>query len=103
MIIAAIYSFKNGEDIIRSLYPGELQEVEEVIAAIDSTQCKTKISREKTMPGRTLYNPRALNRSFTKEFERRGWKNTRCNAITLPATMSLALSPKVHPKVLSAK
>jgi hypothetical protein len=74
MIIAAIYSFKNGEDIIRSLYPGELQEVEQIIAAIDSTQCKTKISREKTMPGRTLYNPRALNRSFTKEFERRGWK-----------------------------
>jgi len=72
MIIAGIYSFNNGEVIIRSQYPAEIGEVEQVIAAVDSTQYKTKTSREKTMPGRTLYSPRALNRAFTKEFELRG-------------------------------
>jgi len=74
MIIAGIYSFNNGENVIRSQYPAELGEVEQVIAAVDSTQCKTKTSREKTMPGRTLYSLRALNRAFTKEFELRGWE-----------------------------
>ncbi|MEO0250534.1 MAG: BglII/BstYI family type II restriction endonuclease [candidate division WOR-3 bacterium] len=81
MIIAGIYSFNNGEDIITSRYPVELAEVKQVIAAVDSTQYKTKISREKTMPGRTLYSPRALNRAFTREFRSRGWKSHRveCN------------------------
>lgn len=74
MIIAGIYSFNRGEDIIRSHYPAELHEVEQVIAAVDGTRCKTKISQEKTMPGRTLYSPRALNRAFTKEFEMLGWE-----------------------------
>jgi len=32
MIIAGIYSFKNGEAIIRSQYPAEFREVEQVIA-----------------------------------------------------------------------
>jgi len=74
MIIAGIYSFNRGEDIIRSQYPTELHEVEQVIAAVDGTRCKTKIRQEKTMPGRTLYSPRALNRAFTKEFEMLGWE-----------------------------
>ncbi|MFO3795982.1 MAG: BglII/BstYI family type II restriction endonuclease [Anaerolineales bacterium] len=74
MIIAGIYSFNRGKDIIASKYPVELEEVEQVIAAVDSTQCKTKTSREKTMPGRTLYSPRPLNKAFTKEFGLRGWE-----------------------------
>lgn len=73
MIIAGIYSFNSGEDIITSRYPTELEEVKQVISAFDSTKCKTKTSREKTMPGRTLYSPRALNRAFRKEFGLRGW------------------------------
>lgn len=73
MIIAGIYSFNCGKDIIASQYPAELEEVKQVIAVVDSTQCKTKTSREKTMPGRTLYSPRALNRAFTREFGLRGW------------------------------
>ncbi len=73
MIIAGIYSFNRGEDIIASQYPAELEEVKQVIAAVDSRKCKTKTSREKTMPGRTLYSPRALNRTFAKEFGLRGW------------------------------
>lgn len=74
MIIAGMYSFNNGESVVTSQYPAELEEVKQVIAAVDSTQCKTKTSREKTMPGRTLYSPRALNQAFKTEFVRRGWQ-----------------------------
>ena len=77
MIIAGVYSFNRGEDIITSRYPAERGEVREVIAAVDSTQCKTKSSREKTMPGRILYSPRALNKAFPREFELRGWKKSK--------------------------
>ncbi len=73
MNVVGIYSFNRGEDIIRSEYPAEIREVEQVIAAVDSTQCKTKTSREKTMPDRTLYSPRALNKAFKIEFGLRGW------------------------------
>lgn len=74
MIIAGIYSFNGGEEVITSQYPTELEEVKQVIAAVDSAKCKTKTSREKTMPGRTLYSPRDLNRAFREEFKLRGWK-----------------------------
>lgn len=97
MIIAGIYSFNCGEDIITSQYSTELEEVKQVIAAIDGTRYKIKTSREKTMPGRTLYSPRALNKAFTREFELLGWKKHRvqCNYSTeyyVPGFVSTASS-----------
>ncbi len=77
MIIAGIYSFNHGNDIITSRYSAELAEVREIITAVDSTQCKTKSSQEKTMPGRILYSPRALNKAFTREFKLRSWETFR--------------------------
>ena len=74
MIIAGTYSFNHGKEAIEAKYGAELHEVLLVIAAVDSAQCKTKTSREKTMPGRTLYSPRALNKVFRREFELRGWQ-----------------------------
>lgn len=74
MRIAGIYSFKEGKEVIESQYPQEFIEVQQVIAAVDSTRCRTKASREKTMPGRILYSPRALNSAFKREFEARGWQ-----------------------------
>lgn len=74
MSIGGIYSFNHGESVLTSHYPAELQEVKQVIATVDSMKCKIKVSREKTMPGRPLYSPRALNRAFRKEFELLGWE-----------------------------
>ncbi len=81
MIIAGIYSFNRGEEIIKARHAAELKDVEQIIASVDSAQCKTKTSREKTMPGKTLYSPRALNKAFRKEFESRGWNKykVQCN------------------------
>jgi hypothetical protein len=42
MIVAGMYSFNGGREIIESHFARELQEVREVIAAVDSRQYKTK-------------------------------------------------------------
>ncbi|MCX7839374.1 MAG: hypothetical protein N2559_07960 [Anaerolineae bacterium] len=47
MIIAGVYSFNKGKEIIQTRYRRELEEVKQVIAVVDSTRCKTKTSREK--------------------------------------------------------
>jgi len=77
MIIAGIYSFNQGQEIIESNYAAELTEVKQVIAAVKSEQHKTKTSREKTMPGKKLYSPRSLNEAFKAEFEARQWQKHR--------------------------
>lgn len=74
MTIAGVYSFKNGEQVIQERYGDQLREVKEVIKAVDAGRCKTKTSREKTMPGKALYSPTALNRTSRREFEARGWQ-----------------------------
>ncbi|MFQ5612022.1 MAG: restriction endonuclease, partial [Anaerolineae bacterium] len=75
MRIAGIYSFKNGREIIATDFAIELQEIEQVVAAVDGAKHKTKVSKEKTMPGRMLYKPGSLNKAFKREFSARGWQN----------------------------
>jgi len=75
MIIAGKYSFNDSFVVIQNEYPDLLNEVKDIIAKVDSSKCKTKKSREKTMPGRLLYGPSALNRAFKKQFLRRNWKS----------------------------
>jgi len=100
MIIAGVYSFNRSEDIITSRYSAEFGEVRQVIAAVDSAQCKTKASREKTMPGRILYHPRALNKAFTREFELRGWEKYRVRCEYSTSIIYLASPPIIYPKGL---
>jgi hypothetical protein len=75
MIIAGVYSFNGGKEIIESAYRAELGDIERAIASVDSKKHKTKISKEKTMRGRRLYNPKSLNAAFKKELASLGWKN----------------------------
>ena len=78
MIIGGIYSFNNGREIIEANYVNELAEIIQVIQSVESGKHKTKISAEKTMPGKLLFKPSSLNRSFKNKFEKRGWvSNTR--------------------------
>ena len=77
MIIAGIYSFKGGKEVITSRYSSELQEAQQAIAAIDAKAHKTKVSEEKTMAGKMLYDPTSLNKAFDLEFESRQWKKYR--------------------------
>lgn len=73
MKIVGLYSFNGGREVIDAQFAAELRDVEQIITAVDSGKLKTKTSREKTMPGRKLYSPRALNKAFKTEFEERGW------------------------------
>ncbi|MCS6959821.1 MAG: BglII/BstYI family type II restriction endonuclease [Pseudanabaenaceae cyanobacterium SKYGB_i_bin29] len=98
MRIAGIYSFKEGEQVITSEYPRQLEEVYQVIAAVDSTRYKTKTSREKTMSGRNLYNPRDLNRAFAEEFDKRGWRKHKVNCEYSNQYYVGGFKPKDQPK-----
>lgn len=77
MRVAGIYSFNGGREFITQHYPHLLDEINSIIGAVASSEYMTKQSREKTMPGKMLYNPRALNRAFSQHFMARGWKTTR--------------------------
>jgi hypothetical protein len=81
MIIAGIYSFNHGREVIEDKYSTELHEIEQIIATVDSRLHKTKVSREKTMRGRKLYKPGSLNEAFRQEFEARQWQKhkVRCD------------------------
>jgi hypothetical protein len=61
MRIVGIYSFNNGRQFIEKNYPKLLVEIKDVVQAIDASKCRTKTSEEKTMPGKILYDPKALN------------------------------------------
>jgi hypothetical protein len=76
MIIAAEYPFNNG-DSIKDTHPYQLQDVENIINSVDALHCKTKTSKEITMPGKQLYSPRDLNIAFAQGFESKGWQKKR--------------------------
>lgn len=77
MKIAGIYSFNGGEKYVTKKFPAELAELEKAIQRIDANLYKTKVSEEKTMPGRILYSPVELNKAFKKQLASHGWKNVK--------------------------
>ncbi len=77
MIIAAEYSFNNGCETVESRWPNLRKEIESIIAELDSAKHKTKTSKEKTMRGKKLFNPKAMNKTLSRLFESKGWKKRR--------------------------
>ncbi len=77
MRIAALYSHLNGQEHIIVHKPKLWEEIEEVIAAVDASQCLTKVSKERTKQGKTLYSPIDMNRLFNAELSKRGWQEAR--------------------------
>jgi HJR/Mrr/RecB family endonuclease len=75
VIIAGRYSFNKGLETIKEKYAPLLNEVEDIIVKIDASKCKTKKSKEKTMPGRMLYSPRKLNMVFCSSFLEKDWSS----------------------------
>jgi hypothetical protein len=75
MRIVAKYSFNDGKKVVQSEYAHLLHEVEEAICSVDCKKYKTKKSTEKTMPGKMLYSPVALNAAFKKILFGNGWSN----------------------------
>jgi len=75
VIVAGEFSFNNGATFVAKHFSGLIDEVYEAIARVDSSVCKTKRSKEKTMKGHQLFSPKALNKAFKREFSAMSWKN----------------------------
>lgn len=79
MRILAKFPFNNGEAYIKKHFPILLKEVESAIEKVDASKCLIKKSKEKTMRGKMLYSPVALNEEFKKQLFPRGWKNVKAS------------------------
>lgn len=77
MKIVAEFNFNKGKETILKYYHKEYIEITQIITSIDAGICKTKVSTEKTMMGKTLYSPSALNKFFKMAFIGRGWSSYR--------------------------
>ena len=78
MIVGGVYSFNGGKAAVESRFSAELAQVYTAIGQVDAMRYKTKVSAEKTMPGKKLFRPSELNKAFKSEFTSRGWaSNTR--------------------------
>ncbi len=77
------YSHLGGSEILSVRYPHHEKEIYDIIANV--TAQKSKISKEKTMPGRKLYSPKDLNKQFKSQFLQYGYKELKDRyTITLP-------------------
>ncbi len=77
MKIVETYSHLNGEEYLLSRHPKIYREIKNVIEAVDASKLITKKSKEKTMKGKKLYNPKKLNKEFHKHFAAKGWDESR--------------------------
>lgn len=77
MKIGAMYSHLNGREHIHFHRPSLWDEIESVITSVDAAKCKTKISKEKTMPGMMLFSPKAMNKDFRRLLGDKGWEESR--------------------------
>jgi len=75
--IAEIYSHLNGQEFLLVHKSALWKEIKEVIKAVDAKKCKTKISKEKTKRGRSLYSPIALNADFKRLLRAKNWQESR--------------------------
>lgn len=84
MRILGKYSFAGGEEYIFKKHLNLLTEIEQAISKVNAAECLTKKSKEKTMMGRLLYSPVALNKKIGEHLYSKGWKHVkeRCEYTT---------------------
>lgn len=77
MKIAQKYSHLNGEEYLIVHHKKVYDELIKIIESIDARSLMTKESKEKSMIGKMLFSPVALNRTFIEEFRKKGWNESR--------------------------
>jgi len=77
MKIAETYSHLNGLEFLLVHKPTLWQEIQSVIAAVDATKCRTKVSKEKTMKGKLLFSPIEMNAAFKRLLRKSSWEESR--------------------------
>ena len=77
------YSHLGGSEIIKLNHPDIHREIYKAISLVKAR--KTKVSKEKTMKGRNLFNPKDMNGQFTDAFRKMGYRELRDTyTITIP-------------------
>ena len=79
MKIARKYSHLNGEEYLIVHHNKLYKEIKDVIAGIDASKFRTKVSKEKRKRGNNLFSPIDLNKAFDREFSKRKWTESRYN------------------------
>ena len=106
MKIVETYSHLNGLEFLLVHKPALWKELKSVIASVDADACKTKISKEKTMAGKVLYSPVAMNQSFKTLLGGKKWGESRVGYwVTKDAKLirkTLALPPQEQKKEIEA-
>ncbi|MCK4292552.1 MAG: restriction endonuclease [Planctomycetes bacterium] len=77
MKICETYSHLNGLEFLLVHSRKLWREIKAVITQVDGEKCKTKISKEKTMRGKLLYSPVAMNARFSELLKAKDWKESR--------------------------
>lgn len=77
MKIKEVYSHLNGLEYLMVRKKGMWKEIQEVVSAVDAKSCKTKVSKEKTMAGKLLYSPKAMNANFKELLVGKNWEESR--------------------------
>lgn len=104
MRVLSYYSHLNGYEFLKVHHANLWNDIVAVIKEIDATKCKTKVSKEKTMLGKALYSPGAMNKLFEKGFRARDWKSRRVSYwVTDDAKLirkTLVLEPKEQKRTI---
>lgn len=102
MRIVEHYSHLNGLEYLMVHRPELWDEIQNVIASVDASQYKTKISKEKTMKGKRLYSPIEMNKAMEENFSNHGWEESRTSYwVTKDAKLirqTMNLDPKEQKK-----
>ena len=77
MKIAENYSHLNGLEFLLVHKPSLWREIEAVIAAVDASECQTKVSKEKKMKGKLLFSPIDMNAAFNRLLRKKSWDESR--------------------------
>ncbi len=77
MRVVEEYSQKGGKEYIGNRFAAELNDIYRIVDSVELESYRTKVSKEKTMPGEILYSPRELNIAYKQLFNELGWFNQR--------------------------
>lgn len=77
MEIIGKYSHLNGEEYLIVHYNDIYKEIVDIINAVDADKFRIKVSKEKTMKGKVLYNPDELYCEFKRLFRQKIRKDVR--------------------------
>ena len=106
MNICETYSHLNGLEFLLVHKKKLWYEIEKVIASVDASKCKTKVSKEKGMKGKLLYSPIDMNANFKKLLQAKGWEESRASYwVTRKEKLirkTLSMSPDEQKKAIEA-